>query len=556
MKAVLKWLKKHKKLCIFLVIAVILAILIGKFVSSVQETAATMMNMLNRQETAAIERRSLVESVSATGSVVSAGSKSVTAEVTGVKSLSVPVEVGDMVSEGDLLCLLDSADLEESLANSELSLSVSQRRTQLDLDSAQRSLNEAGISVQVDMSRMEEQVASALKTYEEARETMNRAGSSYGSANDNSTKIRKALEGYQEELSRVHQQINETVSGGDAPSDDRAALEAEAQRLEQLIAEYQMKYSTAQETERSLKTVYDQAVTAVNNAYDAYERQLQSQEDTIRNGSSTLLSRQDNVTSSRLNASTSGMTDQQQIDRYQEQIAACTVTAPISGVVTAVNLETGDSYNGGAIVTIEDISNYEVTVEIDEYDISKIKTGQKVVIKTNGTGDLELEGEVISIAPRATAGSGVTYTVKTSIDTPCDDLRLDMTAKLSIIISSKEDVLTVPYAAVQTAEDGSFYVEVVDENSAVISGEPGNGPGGDMPGAAAPADGEGRPTTAAMPGALPTRRIPVTKGIESDYYVEIFGEGIVEGLEVIVPVDNSLDNLNELMLQMGPMGGV
>ena len=76
------------------------------------------MNMLNRQETAAIERRSLVESVSATGSVVSAGSKSVTAEVTGVKSLSVPVEVGDMVTEGDLLCLLDTADLEESLANS------------------------------------------------------------------------------------------------------------------------------------------------------------------------------------------------------------------------------------------------------------------------------------------------------------------------------------------------------------------------------------------------------------------------------------------------------
>ncbi len=561
MKAVTNRLKKHKKLCIFLVIAIVLAVLIGKFVSSVRETAETMMNMLNRQETAAIERRSLVESVSATGSVVSAGSKSVTAEVTGVKSLSVPVEVGDMVTEGDLLCLLDTADLEESLANSELSLSVAQRRTQLDLDSAQRSLNETGISVQVDMSRMEEQVASALKAYEDARETMNRAGSNYGSANDNSTKIRKELEGYQEELSKVHQQLNETVSGGDAFSDDRAALEAESRRLEQLISEYQMKYSTAQETERSLKTVYDQAVTAVNNAHDAYERQLQSQEDTIRNGSSTLLSRQDNVTSSRLNASTSGMTDQQQIDRYKEQIAACTVTAPISGVVTAVNLETGASYNGGAIVTIEDISSYEVTVEIDEYDISKIKTGQKVVIKTNGTGDLELEGEVISIAPRATAGSAVTYTVKTSIDTPCDDLRLDMTAKLSIIISSKEDVLTVPYAAVQTAEDGSFYVEVVEENSAATSGEPGNGPGGDAPGTAAPTDGErpegeGRPTTAAMPGALPTRRIPVTKGIESDYYVEIFGEGIVEGLDVIVPADNSLDNLNELMLQMGPMGGV
>lgn len=578
MKSILKWLKKHKKLCIFLVIVIILGVLIGKFVSSVQEAAETMMSMLNRQETAVIEHRSLVESVSATGSVTSAGSKSVAAEVTGVKSLSVPVQVGDMVKEGDLLCLLDTADLEESLANSELSLSVSQRRTQLDLDSAQRNLTEAGISVQVDLSRMEEQVASALRSYEEAKETMNKAGGSYGSANNNSTEIRKALEGYQAQLARVHEQLNEqgdvasSVSGGDAS--DRAALEAEAQRLEQLITEYQLKYSTAQETERGLKSAYDQAVAAVNNAYDAYNRQLQNQEDAIRNGSSTLQSRQDSVTSSRLNASTSGMSDQQQIDRYQEQIDACTVTAPISGVVTAVNLESGDSYNGGSIVTIEDISSYEVTVEIDEYDISKIKVGQKVVIKTNGTGDLELEGKVLSIAPRASAGSGVTYTVKTSIDTPCEDLRMDMTAKLSIIISSRENVLTVPYAAVQTAEDGSFYVEVVDENAGVtgemdgINGKDGQTGSGQSAQGAQSGDGQGADgqplsqgapsgmgSNVVMPNALPTRRIPVTKGIESDYYVEISGEGIVEGLEVIVPADNSLDNLNDLMLQMGPMGG-
>lgn len=589
MKSVGKWLKKHKKLCIFLVIVLILGILIGKFVSSVQKAAQTMMTMLTQQETAVIERRSLVESVSATGSVTSAGSKNVSAEVTGVKSLSVPVQVGDLVEAGDLLCLFDTADLEENLADAELTLSVAQRRTQLDLDSAKRSLAEAGVSVQVDMSRMEEQVASALRSYEEARETMNKAGSSYGNANNNSTEIRKALEGYQAQLAKVNEQLSAqpesaaSVSGGDAGASDREALEAEARRLEQLITEYQMKYSTAQETERGLKSAYDQAVTAVNNAYDAYNRQLQSQEDTIRSGGSTLQSRQDGVTSSQLNASTSGMSDQQQIDRYQEQIAACTVTAPASGVVTAVNLETGDSYNGGTIVTIEDISSYEVTVEIDEYDISKIKEGQRVAIKTNGTGDLELEGKVLSIAPRATGGSSVTYTVKVSIDTPCEDLRMDMTAKLSIIISSRENVLTVPYAAVQTAEDGSFYVEVVDESAGAASGEADGSSqpaGQDRPdgsvepagqgqpdGSAQPA-GQGQPLgsggpglpaapggNAALPDSLPTRRVPVTKGIESDYYVEISGEGIVEGLEVIVPADNSLENLNDLMLQMGPMGG-
>lgn len=572
----MKWIKKHKKLCIVLVILIVLGILIGRFIISMQAAAETMMSMLNQQETAVIERRSLVESISATGSVTSAGSKNVIAEVTGVKSLSVPVQVGDMVQEGDLLCLLDTADLEENLANAELSLSVTQSRTQLDLDSARRNLEEAGTSVQIEQSRMEDQAASALKSYEEARESMNRAGSSYGNANQKSTEIRLALENYQAQLTQVHEQLNQlaenpaSVSGGDAA--DREVLEAEAARLEQLITEYQMKYSTAQETEKGLKSVYDQAITAVNNAYDAYQKVLQSQEDTIRSGNSTLQSRQDSLTSSQLNASTSGISDQQQIDRYLEQIEACSVTAPISGVVTAVNLETGDSYNGGTIVTIEDVSSYEVTVEIDEYDISKIEVGQRVVIKTNGTGDLELEGQVISIAPRATGGSSVTYTVKTSIDTPCEDLRMDMTAKLSIIISSKENVLTVPYAAVQTAEDGSYYVEVVDENAA--AGQDGSGqeragdspdaaesaPGGDRTSGDGAPDGEkpgalgGRGGNAAM-NAPQTRRIPVTKGIESDYYVEISGEGITEGLEVIVPANDSLDDINQLLLEMGPMGG-
>lgn len=570
----MKWIKKHKKLCIFLVIVVILGILIARFVSNVQKAAENMMSLLNQQETAAIERRSLVESVSATGSVTSAGSKTVTALVSGVQTLSVPVQVGDMVTEGDLLCLLDTADLEDSLADSELLLDVTQSRTQLDLKAAQRSLTESETSVQVELSRMEEQVESARRAYEEAKESMNKAGSSYGNANHISSDIRKELEEYQAQLAQVHERMNEysaAVSGGDAGPAVWQELEAEAQRLEQLITERQIQYSTAQETERGLRSAYDQTITAVNNAYDAYKRQLQSQEDAIRNGNSTLQSRQDSLTSSKLSASTSGLSDQQQIDRYKEQIAACNVTAPVSGIVTAVNLEAGDNYNGGAIVTIEDISSYEVTVEIDEYDISKIKVGQRVVIKTNGTGDLELEGEVLSIAPRATAGSGsVTYTVKTSIATPCDDLRMDMTAKLSIVISSRENVLTVPYTAVQTADDGSFYVEVVERDAQAGtdgSAQSGSAEGGQWADAKQPAGvpqsaGGSQPMAPGGPGGngnmantLPTRRIPVTKGIESDYYVEISGEGIEEGLEVIVPKDDSLDNLNQLLLEMGPMGG-
>lgn len=229
---------------------------------------------------------------------------------------------------------------------------------------------------------------------------------------------------------------------------------------------------------------------------------------------------------------------------YEEQLSKCTVTAPMSGIVTAVNLEEGDLYNGTAIVTIEDTSAYEISTEIDEYEIGKIKEGQKVVIKTNGTGDEELDGTVKSIAPRATAGgTEVTYEVIVSIDTPNELLRMDMTAKLSIILENKENVLTVPYEAVQEAEDGTYYIEVVKED------------GNTQPEAE---EQEKAPGTAEpnMLQDVKTERITVEKGIESDYYIEVTGASLKEGMEVVIP-KSSTDgmSLQDLMNRQGPMGG-
>ena len=48
----------------------------------------------------------------------------------------------------------------------------------------------------------------------------------------------------------------------------------------------------------------------------------------------------------------------------------------MNGVITKVNFEKGDLYNGSIIMTIEDDSSYEIEAHIDEYDIGKIKEGQ------------------------------------------------------------------------------------------------------------------------------------------------------------------------------------
>ena len=48
----------------------------------------------------------------------------------------------------------------------------------------------------------------------------------------------------------------------------------------------------------------------------------------------------------------------------------------------------------------------------------------------------------------------------------------------------------------------------------------------------------------------------VTKGLESDYYTEVSGSEIEEGMEVIVPrTENTGTTLQELLENRGAMGG-
>lgn len=603
-------------------------------------------------KTASVERRTLVESVSATGKVASIGSKNVTALVTGVEIKSVNVKVGDVVSEGDVLCVLDSSALEQNLADAKLSLSSSQEKTQLGVSSAQRSLEEAQATRNVELERADEDVAKAWNDYLEALTDQEEAESEYNEAKDTTIGKNAELERSKKLLKEAEQKMNgtsgsagksseyensfaealqdlkayaeengltlksndiyltadlsgfsassvveeedaeelenwETISGElesylgtlrgwqskyqeavSADSDYQNAKE-EYEKLQQEVTSWQQKYSSAQQSESASESAYENAVSAAKSKLEAYNQKVRSKEDAVRNNEATVNSKTDSLQSSVQEASVSGMSDKQKIREYEKQIAACTVKAPMSGVVTTVSVEKGNSYSGGTIVVIEDNSGYEVTAEIDEYDIGKIQVGQKVVIKTNGTGDAELEGEVKEIAPRATttsSGSDVTYKVDISIDTPNEALKMDMTAKLSIVINSAENVLTVPSDAVQEDSDGSYYVEVLQSSAAKQTGPAESQPvkRAGMTGAGIGAEEHDmmaemediteQAQEAETESQAQTKKITVEKGLESDYYVQIISESITEGMEVVLPSSDSQD-IQSMIQQQGPMGG-
>lgn len=248
----------------------------------------------------------------------------------------------------------------------------------------------------------------------------------------------------------------------------------------------------------------------------AYEKLVEAYEDAIDAKESGIASAQNNYTTSTIRLNTDS--EKSQVELYEEQLAEGTVTAPIGGIVTAVNYEEGDTYvQGSALVTIQDCSAFEIEAYIGEYDISDIEKGQKVLIKTDATGDEELNGTVTFVSPTAAskaAGGDVTYLVRISIDTSNDRLRLDMSASLSIIIEQHENVLTVPYNAVQEDEQGNTYVELMKEDGT-------------------------------------TTNVPVTVVLESNYYTEIKADSLKDGQKVRI-IDSEGTSIFDLM---GGRGG-
>jgi multidrug efflux pump subunit AcrA (membrane-fusion protein) len=439
---------------------------------------------------------------------------------------------------------MNSDDIEENLANAKLSLNATNSSTSLSLSSAQRQLSEAEESKTINLQRADENVTDAYNDYKSAVNDMDDADD----AIDDAVKVKDEKKAaYESALAAYNSaagngDTNGTVSSGDAS----------VSKLAETLAQAEKEYNEALAAETAARNEYEAAKTKANNLYDTYAKQQENRDDTERNNNSSVSNSQESLKRTQISASTSGISEKQQVENYQEQLEDCMVKSPISGVITKLNVEAGDTYNGSAIAVIENTDSFEVTAEIDEYDISKIAVGQKAVIKTNGTGDEELDGTVKSIAPRATGGSSVTYTVTISIDTPNDDLRMDMTAKVSIIIESQENVLSVPYESVQEDEDGNYYIEVIDTDASQSS------PIVDA-GAQTAADKAAKPEGGIPQGDVAvsnTRRIYIAKGAESDYYIEIISDEVTEGMEVIVPSSSAdgMDAQGMVMIQ-GPMGG-
>ncbi len=152
------------------------------------------------------------------------------------------------------------------------------------------------------------------------------------------------------------------------------------------------------------------------------------------------------------------------------------IHAPISGVVGSVTTQEGETVAAGlsapTFITIVDLDRLEVHAFVDETDIGRVQEGQEALFFVDAHPDQEFTGEVTAIYPQAEMEQNVVeYDVVIAIDDTHGLLKPDMTANVTIMMEAREDVLTVPNAAIRreggrrvvyVQEDGQFTPKAVE----------------------------------------------------------------------------------------------
>ncbi|HVO72548.1 MAG TPA: efflux RND transporter periplasmic adaptor subunit [Ignavibacteriaceae bacterium] len=135
------------------------------------------------------------------------------------------------------------------------------------------------------------------------------------------------------------------------------------------------------------------------------------------------------------------------------------ITAPISGVVTAKNVDEGDYVNKGAVVAnIVDISNLKVKLNVAEKDAFRLKPGDNVEIFTDIYPGTTFKGKIETISDQGDAAH--TYPVEITLpNNGRHPLKAGMFGRVSFTsIKNNESILIPREALVGSVKDAKLFV--------------------------------------------------------------------------------------------------
>lgn len=158
------------------------------------------------------------------------------------------------------------------------------------------------------------------------------------------------------------------------------------------------------------------------------------------------------------------------------------IRAPADGTVVSFDKKIGElTETLEPVVVLQDVTNLYIEASINETNISKVMLGQQVDIVLDAFPDRTFSATISHIDPSSTITDGiVNYTVKATI-TDILEVKPGMTANITILISEKKSVLSIPKRSIISVGGVSYVDKIINpkrfktERVSITTGESGDG---------------------------------------------------------------------------------
>ena len=160
--------RKKKKIAIILVMVVI-AILIMTIVMRVRGQAGEKKQESSVSlQTTPLKKMDLTSSISVTGTIASADSRSITSGLNDVEITSVAVSVGDYVKAGDVICTFDSTTIEDELEEAKSEYNLQSQKSNKTINDAKDSITDAQANYTEGVNNGNASISEAKEAYDKA----------------------------------------------------------------------------------------------------------------------------------------------------------------------------------------------------------------------------------------------------------------------------------------------------------------------------------------------------------------------------------------------------
>jgi len=331
------------------------------------------------------------------------------------------VEVGDVVSTGDVLATLDTTDLEAQVHSAEIALAEAQ--------AARDALVAPATDLEIEIA----------ETSVEAAQASLSSGSLNGPSDMDEEIARLELELAKNQLWQT--QINRDVRLSANPEFRGANAYAEEVTTNTNVENQSLNVQAAQTEYEAIQEEGPDASSLAS--ANAQLENAQAELDSFLNGPSDAELRKADIDIE--NA-------QLDLDNAQRQLNDAVLTAPFDGLIASENLTVGELPPADeAAITLIDLSQYTVSLSIDETDVVELALGQSVQLDIQAIDNADVTGRItyIDLAPTA-SGELVTYSTEVTLDPTDAVLRPGMSTVASIVLDSLDDVIVVPNRFIET----------------------------------------------------------------------------------------------------------